>query len=532
MSCMDWLKEAVFYQVYPQSFYDSNGDGIGDLPGIIAKLDYIRDLGCNVVWINPCFVSPFEDAGYDIADFYKIAPRYGTNGDLRRLIREAHRRGMRIILDLVPAHTSTEHPWFKASARPERNPYTNRYLWTDSVWTRQKGEYTLIRGKTDREACYIPNFFASQPALNFGFAQPDQPWQLPVDHPDILALREEIKAIFRYWLDAGVDGFRVDMAFSIVKNDPGWKETSRYWREVREMFDREYPHAALLSEWSTPTAAIDAGFHVDFMIQINDFVYNHLFRREGWRNHWKKADGHSFFETEGKGDITAFLIPYLNYWRRTRRKGLICLPTGNHDITRLCYGRDRKEAELAFAFLMTLPSLPLIYYGDEIGMRYIEGLPSKEGGYERTGSRTPMQWTAGRNAGFSTAPKQALYLPVDPSPSAPSVESQQVDGDSLLGRVRRLIALRRSAEALGPDGALEVLAMKPGRCPLVYLRRRGRRRFLVALNPSGREARANLSLPGVEKTDRRLGRGRVELTPTARQCRLLMGPVSYGIFEL
>lgn len=532
MSCMEWLKDAVFYQVYPQSFYDTNADGIGDIPGIIEKLDYIRDLGCNAVWVNPCFDSPFEDAGYDIANFYKVAPRYGTNADLRRLFKAAHQKGMKVLLDLVPAHTSTEHPWFQASARPEKNRYTNWYVWTDSVWTKQKGDLTLIRGKSQRPACYVPNFFATQPALNFGFAEPEHPWQLPVDHPDVQAVQDEIMNIFRYWLDAGVDGFRVDMAFSIVKNDPGWKETTRYWRRVREMFDRDYPQAALLSEWSTPTAAINAGFHVDFMIQINDFVYHHLFRREGWRNHWKKCDGDSFFEKKGQGDITAFLNPFLNYWKRTRHKGFICLPTGNHDITRLSYGRDARQVEIAYAFLMTMPSLPLIYYGDEIGMKYQEGLESKEGGYERTGSRTPMQWTRGRNAGFSKASKKDLYLPVDPSSSAPNVESQLARRDSLLNRIRRLIELRRSAEAFGPRGQLEILYMKPGRYPLIYLRRKGRRQFVIALNPADRPVSANILLPACEKIEKKIGLGQIDFAQTGSRGRFQMGPVSYGIFEV
>ena len=182
MAGPNWLKNAIFYQVYPQSFYDSNADGIGDLPGLIQKLDYIQWLGCNAVWINPCYDSPFNDAGYDVRDFYKIAPRYGTNTDLKRLFQEAHKRDVRILLDLVPAHTSVEHSWFKHASKPHKNKYTNWYLWTDSVWSWQKEGFTLIRGTSDRDGCYIPSFFASQPALNFGFAKPDpkKPWQLPV----------------------------------------------------------------------------------------------------------------------------------------------------------------------------------------------------------------------------------------------------------------------------------------------------------------------------------------------------------------
>ncbi len=263
-----WLANAVFYEIYPQSFYDTNGDGIGDLPGVIEKLDYIAELGCTAIWLNPCFVSPFGDAGYDVADFYRVAPRYGTNDDLVHLFREAHRRGIKVCLDLVAGHTSAEHPWFKESCRHERNKYSNWYVWTDSIWDKGTPDMPMINGFAQRDGNFLANFFYFQPALNYGFAQPDpaRPWQLPVDHPDVCAVREELKKIIRYWLDLGADGFRVDMAMSLVKKDPGLVETMKLWREVREMFDRDYPNAALMSEWSNPEKAILAGFHVDFML--------------------------------------------------------------------------------------------------------------------------------------------------------------------------------------------------------------------------------------------------------------------------
>ncbi len=529
-----WLKDAIFYQVYPQSFYDSNGDGIGDIPGLIEKLDYIQWLGCNAIWMNPCFDSPFNDAGYDVRDFYKVAPRYGTNADLRRLFKQAHKRNMRVLLDLVPAHTSDEHRWFRESCKPQKNKYTHWYLWTDSAWSWQKEGFSLIRGASDRNGCYLPSFFASQPALNLGFARPDpkQPWQLPVDHPDVQAVRREIKNILRFWLDAGADGFRADMASSIVKNDPGWKETSRFWREVRTLLDQRYPEAALLSEWSTPSAAIAAGFHADFMIHINDTAYDALFRQEIWRNHWTRRNAPSFFDKQGKGDITAFLKPFLNYQAKIRRKGHICVPSGNHDISRLSYGRSGRELELAFAFLMTLPALPLVYYGDEIGMKYLRHLHSKEGGYERTGSRTPMQWTGGKNAGFSTAPKSKLYLPIDSAPGAPNVEKQSRQNNSLLNRVRQLIQLRRSAPALGRDGKLTLLCAEKGKYPLVYLRQAGRQRYLVVLNPSGQDQAATVPLTAKEKPKKRIGRGRIDFLPHGRRTNLIAGPSGYGIFQI
>ena len=217
----DWLSTAVFYQIYPQSFYDSNRDGIGDIPGIIKKLDYIYSLGCNAIWINPCFESPFRDAGYYIADYYKVAKRYGTNSDLKHLFKEAKKRSIKICLDLVSGHTSIDHPWFRESCKAETNKYSNRYIWTKSVWESAGDDYRIINGFSERDGNFITNFFWFQPALNYGFARPDpaKPWQLSTSHPDVRTLRREIMNIMRYWLDMGADGFRVDMASSLVKGD-------------------------------------------------------------------------------------------------------------------------------------------------------------------------------------------------------------------------------------------------------------------------------------------------------------------------
>ena len=176
-----WLNDAVFYEIYPQSFYDSNGDGIGDFEGIIQKLDYIKSLGCNALWINPCFDSPFKDAGYDVRDYKLAASRYGTNDDLFRLFGEAHQRGIRVLLDLVPGHSSEEHSWFKASRQENPSPeFKNRYLWTESWFSWGDDGFKLIAGEAERDGCYVINFFKCQPAFNYGVLNPWKPWQLPL----------------------------------------------------------------------------------------------------------------------------------------------------------------------------------------------------------------------------------------------------------------------------------------------------------------------------------------------------------------
>ena len=179
-----WLNDAIFYEIYPQSFNDTNGDGIGDFQGIIQKLDYVKSLGCNALWINPCFLSPFGDAGYDVEDYYQAAPRYGTNEDLRELFSEAHKRGIHVLLDLVPGHTSVRHKWFIESMKAERNEFSDRYIWTGNIWEKPD-DLDCLRGISDRNGCCALNFFAHQPALNYGYANPDpeKKWQQSPDSP-------------------------------------------------------------------------------------------------------------------------------------------------------------------------------------------------------------------------------------------------------------------------------------------------------------------------------------------------------------
>ncbi|HEX4141397.1 MAG TPA: alpha-amylase family glycosyl hydrolase [Candidatus Methylacidiphilales bacterium] len=531
-----WLSSAIFYEIYPQSFRDTNGDGIGDLPGVIEKLDYIQSLGCDAIWLNPCFESPFRDAGYDISDFYKVAARYGTNADLVRLFREAHTRGMKVCLDLVAGHTSTDHPWFQASARPEKNKYSNWFIWTDNGWREPGAPLTGIKGEYDRDGVFVVNFFAHQPALNYGFANPDpaKPWQLPVTHPDVKAVRREMMKIMRFWLDQGADGFRVDMAASLVKGDTDFRETMAFWREVRAVYDRDYPEAVLIAEWSNPALAITAGFHIDFMIHFNGPAYTTLFRDEAWRDVFRGIPaghkGRSFFDRSGRGDIRRFLDLYLEHYEPTRKLGFISVPTGNHDLGRLAQGRTMAELEVAFAFLMTQPGVPYIYMGDEIGMRQIEGLPSKEGGFGRTGARTPMQWDATKNAGFSKAAASKLYLPIDPASDRPTVARQEREKKSLLNHVRRLAKLRKTIPALGGGGDFAPVYAKAGRFPFAYTRSAQGRTVLVAVNPSGKRVKVTFDAGKLtENTKALLARG-AKLSVRKGRATLEMAAVSWGIF--
>lgn len=475
-ACPKWLNDAIFYEIYPQSFKDTNADGIGDFEGIISKLGYIADLGCNAIWLNPCFASPFGDAGYDVADYYKAAPRYGTNEDLRRLFEEAHRRGMHILLDLVPGHTSVEHAWFKQSMRSAQNEYTDRYVWTDSVWKSPEG-YGCVRGISERDGSCMVNFFSCQPALNYGYYQPDpaQSWQQPTDAPGPQATIRAMIGVMRFWLQMGCDGFRVDMAGSLVKEDPESLGTMGVWRQVRAFLDEEFPEAAVISEWGEPEKSLAGGFHMDFLLHFGSSHYNDLFRCEK-----------PFFA--GEGDASAFVKRYMENHAAAAGRGLICIPSGNHDMERLSRRVHGEQLKIAFAFLLTMPGAPFIYYGDEIGMRYLEGLPSVEGGYERTGSRSPMQWDSSPGAGFSAAAKELFYIPQDETPGRPTVLAQLQDGHSLLSEVKRLIALRKSHTALQSWGEIEFVYAQKDACPLAYLRKDDAETLLVVLNPSAKEA--------------------------------------------
>jgi maltose alpha-D-glucosyltransferase/alpha-amylase len=493
-----WLESAIFYEIYPQSFYDTNNDGIGDIEGIIQKLDYIRDLGCNALWINPCFDSPFKDAGYDVRDYKKVAARYGTNDDLFRLFTEAHKKDIHVLLDLVPGHTSEEHAWFTESKKPQPNELWNRYIWTDS-WFKRADGFGFIGGEADRDGCYVLNFFKSQPALNYGFLNPREPWQLPVDHPDSIATREAMKDVMRFWLKgggkgAGCDGFRVDMADSLVKwDDENKSATAAVWRNIRLMLDAEYPEAAIVSEWSSPCRSLKAGFHADFLLDHEGSGYRSLLRDYKIEGGVRVAPGsdHSFFKKDGSGDITRFLDQYLPWYEGSKNDGYISLITGNHDTGRVAANLMPAELALAYAVLFTLPGVPFLYYGDEIGMMYLP-LPNKEGGYTRTGSRTPMQWTAGKNKGFSPAALEKLYLPTDPRPEAPTVEAQKKDPDSLLNTLKAILALRRAEPDLQAKPNLEILYAQKSALPFIY--RRGA--FVLAVNPSGNSVTAPVQAAG------------------------------------
>lgn len=528
-----WLEQAVFYQIYPQSFKDTDGDGIGDINGIIEKLDYIKWLGCNTLWLNPCFESAFQDAGYDVIDFYKVAKRYGTNDDLVRLFKEAHKRKMRVCIDLVAGHTSIESPWFKESQKRERNEFSDRYIWTpDSTIKPEKH----VSGRFERNGTYRKNFFDCQPALNYGFGEPDpaNTWEQPTSAEGPSKTRKALMDIMDYWMDRGCDGFRVDLASSLVKKDPKLTETNKLWAEVRNHFQAKYPEGILLAEWGNPRNAIRAGFMMDFIIQFGNSGYNELFfNSEGV---FRKDT--CYFSLAGNGSPQKFMDNLRMQLDSVGSAGYVCIPTANHDFQRPRSG-DRNTPEqlkCALAFFFTMPGVPLVYYGDEIGMRYISGLPNKEGSVvtrgNRAGSRTPMQWSGGVNSGFSTALPKQLYLPVDSLAGAPNVADQVNVKGSLLSFTRSMLELRKKHPALGSKGQINFLVPKDKAYPMIYTRGKDGLLYLVIVNPSGKPQKTSISNSFGIKKAKMLTACNTSIVVSGQTIHIEADAVSYGVYQL
>ncbi|MFD2841761.1 alpha-amylase family glycosyl hydrolase [Populibacterium corticicola] len=555
----EWLKDAVIYEIYPQSFLDTNGDGIGDLDGVIEKLDYLKWLGINTIWFNPCFDSPFRDAGYDVADYLRIAPRYGTNETMETLVQEARRRGIRVLLDLVAGHTSIEHQWFRDSCADQSN---HRYVWApadgDTAATVSGDAYVPSPGP--RTGWYLKNFFAEQPALNFGYARldPSEPWrQLPTDEWP-RRNREALKEIIGFWLDRGVAGFRVDMAFSLVKDDPGLVENSALWREISRWMHENYPDAVLLpesDEHRTLAAGQSGGFDGDFALVIQQ-EHSALFNNGSvGKLPWQEDDDPCYFDAHvSLADGSAALKRFLGYWQdrwdACGEDRLIVLPSSDHDFSRVVTGeRGIEQSFAAFTFLLTWGSVPSIYFGDEIGMRNLPDAPEKEGSrwnpkFDRSGCRTPMQWDGGLpNAGFSSARPEYLYLPQDPSKDRPTVAAQLNDPDSLLNHVRALLALREDHPELGAGTAARVLNSS---YPFVFQRGES---YVVAINPRAETMTARVECPagdpellrgsnatiGDEQASSSIASGSGDdaavTGPTESSHLIEVGPFGYGIFR-
>jgi len=454
----DWYRDAVIYEVFVRGFFDANNDGIGDIPGLIEKLDYLHWLGVNCLWLLPIFASPQRDGGYDISDFYSIQPEYGTLDDMRRLLSEAHSRGIRVITDLVVNHTSDRHPWFQESRSNPNSAKRDWYVWSDTT-ARYEGARIIF---TDTEvsnwtydpeagAYYWHRFFSHQPDLNY--ANP--------------AVQDAMLEVISFWLGMGLDGLRLDAVPYLFEaegtNCENLPETHQFLKRVRREVDAQFPARLLLAEANQWPSEVSAYFgdgdecQMCFHFPLMPRMFMALRQEQRYpiteilaqtppipdecqwgiflRNHDELT---LEMVTDAERDYM-----YSEYARDPRMK----LNLGIRRRLAPLLENGRRQMELLYGLLLSLPGTPILYYGDEIGMG--DNLFATD----RDGVRTPMQWNGDRNAGFSRADFAQLYLPplMDPlyGYQACNVEQQERAETSLLQWLRRFIRIRQTHPVFG-----------------------------------------------------------------------------------
>lgn len=473
-----WYDNAIFYQVLVSMFKDGAGEGIGTLEGVREKLDYLQWLGVDCLWLPPFYASPLRDDGYDISDYYSIHPQFGTMEDFDALVAAAHERGMRIITDLALNHTSDQHEWFKQSRRDPDGPYGDYYVWSDHMERYPEIRIIFTDVETSnwawdevRQKYYFHRFYSHQPDLNY-------------DNP---AVHEEVFKVIRFWMDKGLDGFRLDAIPYLYERDghggESLPETHEFVRAVRRMMDEHYPDAIILAEANQPPAETVKYFGTgdEFHMCFNFPLMPRLFQALA------SADAQPIY------DIMAQMpaLPPTAQWATfLRNHDELTLEMVDDDKRQLMYdayapeagmrahvgiarrlaplmGGDRRRIELMFSLLMTMPGAPFIYYGDEIGMGDDISLP------DRDAVRTPMQWDDGPGAGFSTAPAASFRRPlISGGPygfQSRNVAASRADASSLLNHLRNLIHLRKSLPVLG-TGDWQPLRLGPS-APVLAFRR-------------------------------------------------------------
>ncbi len=489
-----WFRTAVFYEIPVRSFYDSNGDGVGDLPGVTAKLDHLADLGVGAIWLLPFYRSPWKDEGYDISDHFSVDPSLGTLDDLDRLVAEAHARGIRVLGDLVTNHVSIDHPWFQEARRDRGSRFRSWFLWSDTgkEFSRTRvifRDFEVKNWSWDETAgqYYFHRFYASQPDLNY-------------DSPEV---RAEMLRVARFWLARGLDGFRCDAVPYLYKREgtrcQSLPEVHRFFHELRAMMDEEHPGTVLVAEanQSIPETVPYFGEGSEFQMVMHFPLMPNLFlalgendprrirhvlratlptpRGSGWAYFLRNHDEVTL-EQVSDDEREMFLWLYGRDPRTVIHGGI------RRRLAPMLEGDDETVA-MMIAFSLSLPGAMFLYYGDEIGMGDRLDLP------DRDGVRTPMQWTAGTNGGFSEATPERLVRPLvlDPryAPAARNVEDQRTRPGSLLSQVRRLVQVYSAHPSeFGPDG---IHFVEPGSSTVFAFWRVGTARRILCLYNFGRE---------------------------------------------
>ena len=487
-----WYKDAIIYEVHVRSFYDSVDDGMGDFPGLTQKLDYIQDLGVTAIWILPFCPSPWKDDGYDIADYTDVHPAYGTLRDFEHFLREAHRRGLRVITELVLNHTSDQHQWFQRSRRAKPDSHwRNFYVWSDSPEKYKEARIIFKDFEPSNwtydpiaKAYYWHRFFSHQPDLNY-------------DYPPV---RKAMLQAMDFWLDLGVDGLRLDAVPYLFERDgtscENLPETHAYLKELRQHIDEKYKDRMILAEanqWPEDAIAYfgkgdecQMAFHFPLMPRL--FMALRMEDRYPITDIMQltppipdNCQWALFLRNHDELTLEMVTDEERDYmYRMYAEDRPMRINLGIRRRLAPLLGNDRRKIELMNGLLLSLPGTPVIYYGDEIGMgdNFYLG--------DRNGVRTPMQWSADRNAGFSHANPQKLYLPVIIDPDyqyeALNVEAQQNNPNSLLWWTRRILAQRKRSKAFG-RGTLEFLNPENRRV-LAFIRQHQDERILVVANLS------------------------------------------------
>ncbi|MFN2213713.1 MAG: maltose alpha-D-glucosyltransferase [Anaerolineales bacterium] len=515
-----WYKDAVFYEVYVRAFFDSNGDGHGDLKGLTHKLDYLKDLGIGALWLLPIYASPLKDDGYDIADFYSIHPDYGTLDDFKELLDAAHLRGMKVITDLVLNHTSEQHPWFQAARCGPQDPYHDFYVWSDDdqkyagariiFLDTEKSNWTWDESA---QQFFWHRFYSSQPDLNY-------------DNPQV---RQEMINVMKFWLDLGVDGFRADAVPYLFEregtNCENLPETHAYLKELRSFIDQHYPDRILLCEanqWPQDVRQyLGDGdeFNMAFHFPLMPRVYMGIRKGNTTPIIWALEHTPPIPENtqwaiflRNHDELTLEMVTEEErqwMWENYAPEPRMRLNLGIRRRLAPLLDNDRRKIELAYSLLFTLPGSPVLYYGDEIGMGDNIWLE------DRDGVRTPMQWEDSPQAGFSSAPSNRLYATVISShgydPASLNVADQKLDPGSLLNTVKTMINTRSRHPALG-SGTLSWVTTIPTRIPnpiLAYTLAEGQDRMLIIQNLS--PSPQSFSLPFSDDVSPDLIYGKIEI---------------------
>jgi maltose alpha-D-glucosyltransferase/alpha-amylase len=486
-----WYKDAIIYQLHVRTFCDSNGDGIGDFPGLMQKLDYLQELGVNAIWLLPFFPSPLRDDGYDISDYTAVHPSYGVLEDFKTFLTAAHDRGMRIIIELVLNHTSDQHSWFQESRSSRDNPKRDWYVWRETDDHYQGVRIIFLDTERSNwawdplsKSYYWHRFFSHQPDLNY-------------DNP---AVFEAMWGVMKFWLEIGVDGFRLDAVPYLVEREgtscENLPETHAIIRELRRRADREYPGKMLLAEanqWPSDVCSyfgqadeFHMAFHFPLMPRM--FMSVQLEDRKPIVEILEQTpqipDGCQWcLFLRNHDELTLEMVTDIErdymYDEYAKDKGMR-LNLGIRRRLSPMMDNDRWRIQLLNGLLMSMPGTPIIYYGDEIGMGDNVYLG------DRNGVRTPMQWNGGWNAGFSGADPERLYSPLISNPvygyQAINVESQRRSQHSLLSWMKRIIYVRKSSRVLS-RGAIEFLKPSNHRV-LAYVRQLGAEKILVVNNLS------------------------------------------------